>query len=41
MARGEDNVGSRVDEDPPSTSPREVLSHANATRVIMWLKLIS
>ena len=38
MASGGDNVGSCVDEEPPSTLSREVLSHANATGVITWLR---
>ena len=38
MASGEDNVGSRVDEEPPSTLSREVLSCADAIEVITWLR---
>ena len=40
MAKEEDDVGSRVDENPASTLTEEVLSCADATRVIMWLKLV-
>ena len=38
MARGEDNVGRCVDEDPPSTSAKEVPSHVDANGVMMWLR---
>ena len=40
MPRGEENVGSHVDEDPPFTSTKEVFSHADTTKVITWLKLV-
>ena len=38
MASRGDNVGSRVDEEPPSTLYREVLSRVDATGVITWLR---
>ena len=40
MASGGDNIGSHMDEEPSSTLFREVLLHADATRVIAWLKPI-
>ena len=40
MARWEDNVVSRVEEDPASTLPEEVLSRADAIGVITWLKSV-
>ena len=39
MARGECNVGHRVDEDLPSTS-EEALSRVDITEVITWLRLV-
>ena len=38
MARGEDNVGSCVNEGPFSTSSEDVPSRVYATRVITWLR---
>ena len=40
MAKGEDNVGSRVDEGPSSSSSEDVPSRVDATRVITWLRPI-
>ena len=40
MARGEDNVGSHVDEGLSSTSYRDALSSVDATGVITWLRLV-
>ena len=40
MARGEDNVGSRMDKGPSSSSSEDAPSRVDATRVITWLKLV-
>ena len=40
MARGEDNIGSRVDEGSSSTSSKDVPSRVDATKVITWLKSV-
>ena len=40
MARGEDNVGSLIDEGSSSTSSEDVPWHVDATRVITWLRLV-
>ena len=38
MAKGEDSVGSREGEGPPSTSFEDVPSRVDAIGVITWLK---
>ena len=40
MAREEDNVGTRVDKGPSSTSYEDVPSRVDATGVITWLRLV-
>ena len=38
MARGEDNVGSHVNEGPSLTSSEDVPSHVDTTGVITWTR---
>ena len=40
MARGEDSVGSREGEGPPSTSSKDVALRVDSIEVITWLKLV-